>query len=123
MKPVQSYWRETSMIKKAILGVGLAVGLSLLFFGRDAWSYVATSAGWVKSSVRDSVPVEFEIQRARDLVKNLVPDIQRNMHLIAKEEVEVERLGKQISETENRLAKDKTDLMRLKTDVETGNTS
>jgi len=111
------------MIKKVIFGAGVAVVLPLLFFGRDAWSYVATSAGWVKSSVRDSVPVEFEIQRARDMVKNLVPDIQRNMHLIAKEEVEVERLGKQISETENRLAKDKTDMMRLKTDVETGGAS
>jgi hypothetical protein len=109
------------MIKKAILAV---VGLGLvggLFFGRDAASYFRTSCGWVKDSVRESVPMDFEIDRARRMVKELVPDIRKNMHVIAKEEVEVENLKKQIAQMESKLGKDKSELVRLKTDLGTGN--
>lgn len=100
-----------------------ATGLALVggfFFGRDAFSYIATAAGHVKDSVRGSVPVEFEIERARKLVKDLVPDIRRNMHVIAQEEVEVERAEKQIAELENQLAKERVDMLKLKTDLASG---
>lgn len=106
------------MLKKALVGGGVAVLLAGLFFGHDALSYVRTSVGWVKDSVKDNVPVEFEIDRARKMVKDLVPDIRKNMHLIAREEVELERLGKQVVELEARLVKDKAGILQLKTDLE-----
>lgn len=108
------------MIKKALIS---AVALTLVggfFFGRDLFSYVGTSVGWVKGSVRDAVPIEFEIERARKMVKNLVPDIRKNMHAIAREEVEIQRLEKQISETEDRLARDRSSVLKLKSDLESG---
>lgn len=108
------------MVKRVILGGAAATLMALFFFGRDAASYVGTSVGWVKDSVKNSVPVEFEIERARQMVKNLVPDIRKNMHLIAKEEVEVERLEKQICDNEGRLNKDKGEIMRLKADLTSG---
>lgn len=107
------------MIKKALIataGFGL---LSVLFFGRDAASYVHTSFGWMKESVKAQVPVEFEIERARRMVKNLVPDIRKNMHIIAQEEVEIERLDKQIAQTESSMTRDKTEIVKLKTDLGT----
>jgi chromosome segregation ATPase len=91
--------------------------LGLFFFGRDAASYVGTSLGWVKQSIKDSIPIDFEIQRARGMIKNLDPEIRNNMHLIAKEEVEVERLGQQIDNGKSRLEKDQAELMRLKSDL------
>jgi hypothetical protein len=100
-----------------------AVAGSLLagfFFGRDAASYVCTSAGQVRDSVRSSVPVEFEIERARKLVENLVPDIRKNMHLIAKEEVDVERINEQIASAESNQEKQKAELMTLRTDLASG---
>jgi chromosome segregation ATPase len=105
------------MIKKTILAVGIATLVALFFFGRDAVSYVRTSAGVVKDSVKDSVPLEFQIERARDMVKDLMPEIRRNMHVIAKEEVEVEHLEKRTAEAEVNLAKDKEEILRLKADV------
>ncbi len=107
------------MIKKtfvAVAGLGL---LSVLFFGRDAASYVCTSVGWMKDSVKSQVPIEFEIERARRMVKNLVPDIRRNMHVIAQEEVEIERLDKQIALAETNLTRDKQEIIKLKTDLAT----
>ena len=51
------------MIKKALLTV---VGLGLttvVLFGRDAASYVSTTYHRLTSSVKESVPVEFQIDR------------------------------------------------------------
>jgi len=42
------------------------------------------------------------------------------MHVIAKEEVELKRLGEQIAVTEARLAKEKEQILRLKTDLASG---
>ena len=107
------------MLKKAIFaGVGVAL-VGTFLFGRDVVSYVGTSAGWIKDSVKGSVPIEFEIERARNMVQDLVPDIRKNMHLIAREEVEVERLSEQITQTASQQEQDKQNLVRLKNDLST----
>jgi chromosome segregation ATPase len=107
------------MIKKTLVAAaGLAL-LSVLFFGRDAASYIGTSVGWVTDSVKSQVPIEFQIERARRMVKDLVPDIRKNMHVIAQEEVEIERLDKQIVQTTAKLDRDKIEIMKLKTDLAT----
>lgn len=111
------------MIKRTLFVGSAALLAGVLFFGRDVFSYMGTSVGWVKDSVKNSVPVEFEIERARKMVKDLVPDIRKNMHLVAKEEVEVERLSKQIAENERRMDTERVELMRLNNDVASGQES
>jgi chromosome segregation ATPase len=106
------------MIKKTVITAAAALVVALLFLGRDLVSYVRTSAGYVQSSVTDSVPMEFQITRARGMIDDLVPEIRKNMHVIAKEEVEVEKLDKQIADTQKRLTKDKEEILRLKTDID-----
>ena len=92
---------------------------AVFFFGRDAASYIHTSAGMVRDSVKEAVPLSFEIDRARKLVKDLVPDIRRNMHVIAQEEVEIDRLEKQVAAGEARLEKDRSELAKLHRDAAT----
>lgn len=108
------------MLKKCMLGGAACMLLGGFFFGRDAVSYVTTAAGWAQDSVRDSVPIDFEIERARKLVRDLVPDIRANMHVIAKEEVELTRLEKQIGDTEEKLARDREGVIRLRDDLAEG---
>lgn len=108
------------MVKKAILAGGLAVVILGLVFGREGFSHAKTSLGWVRQSVRDSVPVEFEISRARQMIKDLNPEIHRNMHLIAKEEVDVKHLRDQLAGAERQLAKNKSDIERLTHDLQSG---
>ena len=105
------------MIRKVFVIGGGAALLGLLFVGRDAISYIRTSAGYVTDSVQEAVPIEFQIDRARGMIQDLVPEVRKNMHIIAKEEVEVQRLEEQIAGTEAKLGKDKEQLMRLKTDL------
>ncbi len=105
------------MIKKVIfVGVGGAI-LCVLFVGRDALSYVRTSFGYLKQSAQEAVPIEFQIERARGLIKDLVPEVRKNMHVIATEEVQVQRLEEQIADTEARLAKEKEQILKLKSDL------
>jgi predicted nucleic acid-binding Zn-ribbon protein len=108
------------MLKKGLLIGGALVLLLGLFFGRDAMSYTKTSLGWVQQSVRESVPVEFEINRANQMIRDLDPEIHRNMHLIAKEEVDVKGLRDQLAEGEKQLAKNKADIEKLTADLQRG---
>jgi chromosome segregation ATPase len=108
------------MIKRVVMGAGVALLLGLLLFGRNAWSYVRTSVGYMRDSVESSIPTDVQIDRARRMIKDLKDPIERNMHLIAKEEVEVERLQKQVGAIEARLANEKQDLLKLKGDLASG---
>lgn len=108
------------MIKKLMLSV-LAVGVVAgLLLGGNLVSYVTTSYERVTQSVEDSVPMEFQIDRARKMVRNLEPEIRRSMHVIAKEEVEVQELDKRIEGAESKSGKDKSEIMRLQADLTTG---
>lgn len=105
------------MIKKAIL---LAVGLGLttvVLFGRNAASYVSTTYHRLTDSVQEAVPIDFQIDRARQMVSDLDPEIRRSMHVIAKEEVALEQLNQQITGNQDKTNKDKQDILRLQTDL------
>jgi chromosome segregation ATPase len=108
------------MIKKLLIVGGIVAVVGLLLFGRGAASYLRTSAHRVSEAVSDAVPIEFQIDRARDMIKDLVPEIRKNMHVIAKEEVEVARLQEQIDQTKTRLDKEKEQLLKLKADLSSG---
>ncbi len=108
------------MIKKLVLGV-LVVGLlGGLVLGKGAWSYLTTGYERASQTVEDTVPIEFQIDRARKMVRDLEPEIRRSMHVIAKEEVEVESLDKRIESAETQSAKDKSEIIRLQSDLQTG---
>jgi hypothetical protein len=108
------------MFKKLFVSVLAIAVVGGLLLGTGLMSYVTTSAARVSESVENSVPMEFQIDRARNMVRELEPEIRRSMHVIAKEEVEVEQLDKRIGESEQKSEKEKTDIMRLQSDLQTG---
>lgn len=111
------------MLRKTLLmtaGAALAAGL---FFGRDAVSYVSTSFGWMRQTVKNSVPVDFEIERARKMIRDLDPEIRSNMHVIAKEEVEVARLKEQLNGVGRQVEKERKEIVRLQSDLKGGGSS
>ena len=108
------------MIKKLVLfGALAAVGLTVVF-GTAGLSYVRT--GWQAASdgVRQNMPVEWEIKRARQMIDDLKPEIARNMHLVAREEVGVERLAADVTAKNQQIAKAKQQILQLKGDLESG---
>jgi Skp family chaperone for outer membrane proteins len=108
------------MLKKLLFVGGGLLLLSGLFFGRDACSYLSTTMGWVHDSVKDSVPIQFEIDRARRMIRGLDPEIERNMRKIATEEVDAKKLRDQLERSEQHLAKSQQDILRLTNDLKRG---
>jgi chromosome segregation ATPase len=109
------------MIKKTLF-VGAAVLLLVtLFAGSGMVSYVTTAVDKVEDQFKRNVSVEFEIERARNMLRDLDPEIEDNMHLIAREEVELAKLERQLSANERQLAKSRDEILRLKSDLESGN--
>lgn len=106
------------MIKKMILILGVVVLAGLVLFGTNARSYVRTSGGYVKQAMKESVPIEFQINRARDMIDDLAPEVRKNLHVIAREEVEVQRLEERIERSKERLAQEKSQIMRLTDDLD-----
>jgi hypothetical protein len=105
------------MIKRVLLIGGGAVAVAAVCCGGTALSYLRTSAGYVSESVRNAVPIEFQIDRARQMIADLDPEVRRNMHVIAKEEAELEQLARQIQAAESRADKDKEQVLTLKSDL------
>lgn len=105
------------MFKKAVLGALSVCVLSTLVFGRDVASYFRTGFHSARSAIRAEVPLEFELQRARDIVSQLLPEIRKCMHVIAEEEVQVDHLQKSIAKCETELGRQKSEILALRKDL------
>lgn len=82
----------TKMVKTGVLVV---VGASLVggvFLGKDVVSYTRCLFGSAQSAVKDTVPIDFELKRARDMLEDIIPEMHANIRLIAQEEVEIAAL-------------------------------
>ncbi len=108
------------MVKKVILVSGGVVLVMVVWFGTNARSYIRTSGGYMKQAMQDSVPVEFQIDRARNMIRDLAPEVRKNLHVIAREEVEVKRLEERIGRAKERLEQEKSQIMRLTADLAEG---
>ena len=109
-----------SMVKKVLLGTALSAGALFLVFGTSAPSYVRTGFHKVRHNVKDKVPVQFEIDRARDEIANLEPAIIENRENLARAEVDVEHLEREIAATRSNLAVEKRELLSLRDSVKNG---
>ena len=108
----------TKWLKIGVLGtVGLGMAGGLIF-GKDVVSYVRSSAKSVRAVVKDSVPIEFELRRARDLVEEIIPEMHANIRLIAQEEVEVAALKGEIAKSTEGLDEERSKIKTLRGSLE-----
>jgi hypothetical protein len=102
------------------MSVGLVVGLiGGVCFGTGFPSYLRSSKNMLKIAVKDSIPVEFEIQRARDLLEDLIPEMHANLRIVAAEEVEVANLENEIESQRESVAAERGKLKKLRTTLDT----
>jgi hypothetical protein len=106
-------WLKRSVL--VVAGVSLVGGL---IFGKDVVSYVRSSAKSVRTVVKDSVPIEFELRRARDLLEEIIPEMHANVRLIAQEEVEVAALKVDIAKGEESIAEEQVRITKLRNALE-----
>jgi len=115
------------MLWKAIKLTAVTVGGSALLggfiFGTDLGSYVRSSFNSTARSVKDNVPLDFQLQRARDLLADTGPEMQKNVRLMAEEEVDIAALRADIDRTKLSLADEKGRLQKLRDSLGTADTS
>ena len=87
----------------AVLGVVVIGGF--VVWGSSFPSYVRTSARAVKDSVQEQVPIEFELRRARDMIENILPELQGQVRTIAQEEVAISALKRDIDQSPSKTGK------------------
>ncbi|AMV21971.1 hypothetical protein [Planctomyces sp. SH-PL14] len=105
------------MVRKLAISAATVAAVGALVFGRDAVSYVRTGCASVRSAVRSEVPVEFEIQRARQETQQLVPEIKRSLHVIAREQVEVAQLAAALERKSQALESQEEAILSLSGDL------
>ena len=101
-------------LKRSVFVAGGVFLLGGLLFGKDVVSYVSSSAKSVQTAVKDAVPIEFELRRARDLLEEIIPEMHANIRLIAQEEVEVAALKVDIAKSEEAVEQEKVRISKLR---------
>jgi chromosome segregation ATPase len=110
------------MCKKfAVLAITVAAVVALLSFTK-AGSYGRTLWKQARESACRNVPVELEIQRLKDEVDRLTPDLKKNIGTVANEMARVQRLEDEINQTRDNLEKQKEKLLQMTGDLKGGET-
>ncbi len=109
-----------SMVKKGLLGAALGAGTLFLVFGTSAPSYIKTAFCKMRQSAKDAVPAQFEIDRARDEIAGLKPQIEKNIEMLARAEVETEHLEKEVKTIQANLEGEKKTILGLSNSLKTG---
>lgn len=108
------------MLKKALIGAGTAAAIGGLIFGRDVISYARTAWSATRDAVKREVPLEFQIQRARSAVEQLVPAIQSTLKIIAEQQVDIEHLNRDVARRGEEMQSQREQLMTLRRDFAGG---
>lgn len=106
-------------IKYGLVSTAAVAVAGGLLFGGDVISYARSSALSIQREVKGSVPVEFELRRARDLVGEIIPELHANIRLIAQDEVEIDHLRKDIADSRQALAQEEARIARIRDLVDT----
>jgi predicted nucleic acid-binding Zn-ribbon protein len=110
-------------IKYGVLGIAGAALAGGLLFGSDLCSYARSGGRSIQAVVKDNVPIEFELRRARDLVDDIVPEMQANVRLIAQQEVEIADLRGEIERSQRAVEEERARVDKLRTGLSTPKTS
>ena len=101
-------------IKYGIFGTATAALVGGLVFGSDLGSYIKSSTRCVTSAMKDNVPIEFELRRARDLLGDILPEMQASIRTIAEQEVELASLKAELTDGERALAEQKGKVAKVR---------
>ncbi|MBN1816067.1 MAG: hypothetical protein JW828_01825 [Sedimentisphaerales bacterium] len=100
--------------KRGVVITAAAAVVGGLVFGTEAISYVKSCAHWTRSTVKDSVPIEFELQRAQQLLDEIMPEIHQNIRLIAQEEVEIAALKSDLTRSQESFSEEEQRIKALR---------
>jgi len=109
-----------SLVKKGLLGAALGAGTLFLVFGSSAPSYVKTAFHKVRQNAKAAVDPQFDIDRARDEIAGLKPQVEKNIEVLARAEVEAEHLEREVKTIQANLQGEQKTILGLRDSLKTG---
>jgi chromosome segregation ATPase len=97
----------------ALVGAGF-------FFLDDPCSYFTTAINDVRTSVRGKVPLEFELKRARNLIRQIDPQVRESRRDVARSEVAMEHLKAEIQGLQSAVAHGEIKVRKLRAAISGG---
>lgn len=108
-----------TLVKTGVLVTGVGLLAGGVAFGPELASYATSSVRQVRTEVKNSVPVEFELQRAKDLLDDILPEMHANVRRIAEEEVSLAQLKEDVAKHRDAIDTEKVQLTKLRDMVTT----
>lgn len=97
-------------VKWIVIGSLSVAAAGYLLFGSHIGSYLGTAASQIRQGISDSIPIEFELRRAENLIREIEPQLHDAKREVAQAEVdldnvrgEVERLEREVTTGERKL--------------------
>jgi len=108
------------MFKK--IGIAAVVVAVVLFLLNSTMlgSYTGTAWSKIHGSFKKQVPLEFEIERIKHEIAQLVPDMKKNLSSVAEEMVAIDNLKDQITDARTNLDAQKASIMTMTEDLDKG---
>lgn len=108
--------------KAAFVALGVTAAFAVLSYTKVG-SYAGTAWGKFRTSAKQQVPIEFEIDRLKHEVAQLIPDMKKNRRLVAEEMVAIDNLKEEIATSRTKLDEQKSVLLKLSKDLDGGETT
>jgi len=106
------------MLKKLVFVAAAVVAGLFVLNTTNLGSYASTAWKKVRASCSKQVPLEFEIERVRNEIAKLSPDMKDHLRAIAEETVKVDNLRDEIASTRTQLAEQKKKILAMRQDVD-----
>src|SRR5437588_11376274 len=94
-------------LKLGALTVGGGALIGGIVLGSDLGSYIRSSCKSVRVAVKDNIPIDFQLRRARDLLDETGPEMKQNVRLMAEQEVEIASLKGEIEQAKQTIGEEK----------------
>ena len=104
-------------VKRSILILAVVMIIGTILFGNDVVSYAKSSLKFTQETAKESIPIEFELRRAKDLLEEIIPEIHANVQMIATEEVEIATLKKEMEDSAKSVADEKARVSKLRSEL------
>jgi chromosome segregation ATPase len=111
------------LIRKIGVGAVVVAGGLMVLSWLGLSSYPATAMEKVRNSFKKQVPLEFEVERLRYLVTQLVPDMKKNLGNIAEMMVSLDNLRDDVADSRTNLKRQKDQVLAMTKELETGTTT
>ena len=104
-------------VKRGVLIAVISLVVGGVLFGGDVISYAKSSLKLTQETAKDSIPIEFELRRAKDLLEEIIPEIGANVRMIAEEEVEIAALKNEVENSVDSVADEKSKVSRFRNEL------